>query len=235
MNSQHLSNTHTDYECTNDCELPATTSSVELLLSNHAGFIDMTATNVPQLSTENAITTVTSCNTSPTVVMTTDTTDMSQTIHNSGDGASASESCVLLTSVPAESDSDHGDTIQADITRWEAFYDQIYEYLQHKTLPKRNANGIQKSAASYGLGSDGKLYYSKLSKDSSGVSTVLVVRNYEERLRICKEIHVSTGNEKYHNRRDKMLELIGKQYFWKGQRRDVCECVSCCLILVPVY
>lgn len=55
---------------------------------------------------------------------------------------------------------------------------------------------------------------------------VLVIRNYEDRLRIVKDIHVNTGDEARHHRRDKMLELVGQQYYWKGQRRDICECVS---------
>ena len=54
---------------------------------------------------------------------------------------------------------------------------------------------------------------------------VLVIRNYEDRLRIVKDIHLNTGDETRHHRRDKMLELVGQQYYWKGQRRDICECV----------
>ena len=53
----------------------------------------------------------------------------------------------------------------------------------------------------------------------------LVIRNYEDRLRICKDIHVNTGVEGIHHRRDRMMELIGQQYYWKGERRDICECV----------
>ncbi len=53
-----------------------------------------------------------------------------------------------------------------------------------------------------------------------------MIRNYEDRLRIVKDIHLNTGDETRHHRRDKMLELVGQQYYWKGQRRDICECVS---------
>ncbi len=53
-----------------------------------------------------------------------------------------------------------------------------------------------------------------------------MIRNYEDRLRIVKDIHVNTGDEIRHHRRDRMLELVGQQYYWKGQRRDICECVS---------
>ena len=28
-----------------------------------------------------------------------------------------------------------------------------------------------------------------------------------------------------------MLELLGQQYYWKGQRRDVCQCVSTVLCI----
>ena len=117
------------------------------------------------------------------------------------------------------------DTIQMEIDRWEEYYDHIKHYLVHGSLQK-NSKSVQKSIHNYLIGSDGQLYRNKISKDGVTCTKVLVIRSYEDRLRICKDIHVNTGEEGRHHRRDKMLEIIGRQYYWKGQRRDICECVS---------
>ena len=117
------------------------------------------------------------------------------------------------------------DTIQMEIDRWEEYYDHIKHYLVHGSLQK-NSKSVQKSVHNYLIGSDGQLYRNKTSKDGVTCTKVLVIRSYEDRLRICKDIHVNTGEEGRHHRRDKMLEIIGRQYYWKGQRRDICECVS---------
>ena len=117
------------------------------------------------------------------------------------------------------------DTIQMEIDRWEEYYDHIKHYLVHGSLQK-NSKSVQKSVHNYLMGSDGQLYRNKISKDGVTCTKVLVIRSYEDRLRICKDIHVNTGEEGRHHRRDKMLEIIGRQYYWKGQRRDICECVS---------
>ena len=119
------------------------------------------------------------------------------------------------------------DTIQMEIDRWEEYYDHIKHYLMHGSLQK-NSKSVQKSIHNYLIGSDGQLYRNKISKDGVTYTKVLVIRSYEDRLRIWKDIHVNTGEEGRHHRRDKMLEIIGRQYYWKGQRRDICECVSLC-------
>ena len=118
------------------------------------------------------------------------------------------------------------DSIQMEIDRWEECYDHVKDYLMHGTPPKKLKN-LYKFVHNFLIGSDGQLYRNKLSKDGETCTKLLVIRSYEDRLRICKDIHVNTGEEGRHHRRDKMLEIVGKQYYWKGQRRDICECVSC--------
>ena len=118
------------------------------------------------------------------------------------------------------------DTFQREVDKWEEFYDGMKAYLTDGNLPARNSAQIMKQADSYSLGADGNLYYKKILRGGAVQLTLLVIRNYEDRLRICKDIHLNTGEESIHHRRDPMLELLGQQYYWKGQRRDVCECVS---------
>lgn len=120
------------------------------------------------------------------------------------------------------------DTFQREVDKWEEFYDGMKAYLTDGNLPARNSAQIMKQADVYSLGTDGNLYYKKILRGGAVQLTLLVIRNYEDRLRICKDIHLNTGEESIHHRRDPMLELLGQQYYWKGQRRDVCECVSYC-------
>ncbi len=112
---------------------------------------------------------------------------------------------------------------QAEITKWEELYDQIHHHLSNKTSLKDKH--FPKSAANFSMSQDGNLFYSKTMKDGS-VLYLKVVRNYSDRVRICREIHLDTDDVTLHHRRDKMLEVLGQMYFWKGQRRDVCQCVS---------
>lgn len=124
------------------------------------------------------------------------------------------------------------DAVQQEIDKWVEFHDQIKDYLQFGITPSKTARNIPKASEGYSLGSDGILYRANSTKDHKSSMKLLVIRNYEDRLRIVKDIHVNTGKEGRHNRRDRMLELLRQQYYWKGQRRDVCECVSilpCCL------
>lgn len=99
-------------------------------------------------------------------------------------------------------------------------------YLSDGTLPLRSHSNILKQAETFFLGPNGRLYYKKTLRDSAVTLKLPVVRSYEERMQVCKTIHLSTGEENIHHRRDTMLELLGQQYYWKGQRRDVCQCVS---------
>ena len=120
-------------------------------------------------------------------------------------------------------DSSH--TFQQTIGKWEEFYDKIYAYLRNRRLPSKNAQSIEKAACSFSMDADGSLFFTKQSKTGTRYS-LPVVRNYDDRLRICRAIHLETGVEGLHHRRDKMIELLGQKYYWKGQRRDACECVS---------
>ena len=118
---------------------------------------------------------------------------------------------------------------QSEVKRWEEFYDQMHSYLNQNTSinsSHRIPKNISKAAPNFSMGQDGTMFYSKLNKDRTGVIRIVVIRNYAERIEICKNIHVDTGNVSLHNRRDKMLEMVGCKYYWKGQRRDICQCVS---------
>ena len=111
---------------------------------------------------------------------------------------------------------------QAEIKKWEEFYDQIQQYLSVQRDPSNKS--VPKSASNFSIGQDGCMYFCKTIKDGSRIY-LKVVRDYSDRVRICKEIHHDTGDITLHHRRDKMLELLGQIYYWKGQRRDVCRCV----------
>ena len=121
------------------------------------------------------------------------------------------------------------DNFQRNIGKWEEFYDKVYSYLKNKHLPAKNPHSIEKAALSFTMDRDGNMFFTKRSKTGDS-SSLPVIRSYEDRLRICRAIHLNTGVEGLHHRRDKMIELLGQQYYWKGQRRDACECVSfrCC-------
>lgn len=118
------------------------------------------------------------------------------------------------------------DSFQKEIDKWKEFYDDMKTYLSDGTLPLRSQTNILKQAEAYSLGPNNRLYYTKTLRDSPGTLKLPVVRSYEERMQVCKAIHLNTGEENIHYRRDTMLELLGQQYYWKGQRRDVCQCVS---------
>ena len=123
------------------------------------------------------------------------------------------------------------DPVEKDIHKWEDYYDQMKSYLQstpveHSKLHRR----FSKPSEHFSLEEDGNLYYKKAAKDGTSVSKLLVIRSYEDRLRICKAIHLNTGEDGIHFRRDPMLSIVGQHYYWKGQRRDVCECVSYVLV-----
>lgn len=114
---------------------------------------------------------------------------------------------------------------QAEISKWEEFYDQIHHHLSDQSSAPGERT-VPKSVSNYkfSISQDGIIYYCKVMKDGSTMY-LKVVRDYSDRVRICKEIHHDTGDVTLHHRRDKMLELLGQRYFWKGQRRDVCQCV----------
>lgn len=112
---------------------------------------------------------------------------------------------------------------QAEVKKWEEFYDQIQQHLSAGSGP--SSRSMPKSASNFSMGQDGSMYFCKALKDGSRVY-LKVVRDYADRVRICKDIHHDTGDVTLHHRRDKMLELLGQIYYWKGQRRDVCRCVS---------
>ena len=112
-----------------------------------------------------------------------------------------------------------------EIDKWEEFYDGMKTYLSTRKLPDKSSLQITRQADSFAIDNDGNLYYKKSTREGTTI-TLKVVRNYEDRQRICKYIHLNTGDDSLHHRRDPMLELLGQQYYWKGQRRDVCECVS---------
>ena len=119
-----------------------------------------------------------------------------------------------------------GDTFQKEITKWEEFYDDMKAYLTDGVISSRSQANIRKHANTFSLGQDQRLYYTKTLRGSEAKLKLPVVRSYEERMQVCKAIHVNTGDNYIHHRRDTMLELLGQQYYWKGQRRDVCQCVS---------
>ena len=130
------------------------------------------------------------------------------------------------------------DTVQQEIDKWVEFYDEVKAYLQHGTVLLRATKNLQKAAENFTIGSDGNLYRLKPGgKDSTAILKIPVIRNYEDRLRIVKDIHVNTGRVGIHHRRDRMLGLIGQQYYWKGQRRDICECVrnACVINSITLY
>ena len=114
---------------------------------------------------------------------------------------------------------------QAEIIKWEELYDQIHHRLTNKANNASKEKHLPKSASNFSMSQDGELFYSKLMKDGS-VLYLKVIRDYTDRVRICREIHLDTDDVTLHHRRDKMLEILGQMYFWKGQRRDVCQCVS---------
>ena len=118
------------------------------------------------------------------------------------------------------------ESFQKEVTKWEEFYDDVKTYLTDGTTSSRNQGNILKHAGNFSLGPDQGLYYTKTLRGSSAKLKLPVVRSYEERMQVCKTIHLNTGDEYIHHRRDAMLELLGQQYYWKGQRRDVCQCVS---------
>ena len=117
------------------------------------------------------------------------------------------------------------DNFQKEIDKWEEFYDGMKTYLSTGKLPDKSTSQITRQADSFAIDNDGNLYHKKSAREGTTI-TLMVVRNYEDRQRICKDIHLNTGDDSIHHRRDPMLELLGQQYYWKGQRRDVCECVS---------
>ena len=122
---------------------------------------------------------------------------------------------------------------RAEVNRWEEFYDQMHNYLLVDNKINRHTNkNISKAAANFSIDQDGTMYYSKLTKDGSKLIRVVVIRSYAERIKVCRSIHLETGDVTLHNRRDKMLELVGCKYYWKGQRRDICQCVSTLLMVV---
>ena len=118
------------------------------------------------------------------------------------------------------------ESFQKEIDKWEEFYDDMKAYLTDDTVPTKSQSNIVKHSTSFSLGPDNTLYHRKLLRDSPAILQLPVVRSYEERMQVCRTIHLSTGEEGIHHRRDTMLELLGQQYYWKGQRRDVCQCVS---------
>ena len=118
------------------------------------------------------------------------------------------------------------DTFQREIGKWEEFYDDMRAYLVDGSLPPKGQANILKQAEAFSLGPNSSLCYTKLLRDGIMQLKLPVVRNYEDRVRVCKAIHLNTGEEFIHHRRDTMLELLGQQFYWKGQRRDVCQCVS---------
>ena len=121
---------------------------------------------------------------------------------------------------------------QAEVIKWEEFYDQMHKsLLNHGTAQPKNTY-TPKSASNFSMGEDGCLYYSKPHKNGMLLS-LKVIRDYAERVRICKDLHLDTGIPSLHNRRDRMLELLGLAYYWKGQRRDVCQCVR--IVFVSAY
>ncbi len=114
---------------------------------------------------------------------------------------------------------------QAEVTKWEEFYDQIHKYLTDELDGTPSVKkSTPKSLSNFSIGQDGSMYFSKLNKNGNLLS-LKVIRSHEERASICRDIHVSTGSDSLHHRRDKMLEILGLSYYWKGQRRDVCQCV----------
>jgi hypothetical protein len=123
-----------------------------------------------------------------------------------------------------------GDTFQKEITKWEEFYDDMKAYLTDGVISSRSQANIRKHANTFSLGQDQRLYYTKTLRGSEAKLKLPVVRSYEERMQVCKAIHVNTGDNYIHHRRDTMLELLGQQYYWKGQRRDVCQCIASCEI-----
>ncbi|CAI8022107.1 hypothetical protein GBAR_LOCUS13008, partial [Geodia barretti] len=118
------------------------------------------------------------------------------------------------------------DSFQKEIEKWEEFYDDMKTYLTDGSLTPRNRAGILRQADAFFLGLDGGMFFTKTLRDGTLTLKLPVVRSYEERMEVCKRIHVSTGEEGIHHRRDTMLELLGQQYYWRGQRRDVCQCNS---------
>ena len=121
---------------------------------------------------------------------------------------------------------------QAEINKWEEFYDQIRKHLLNPVSPA--PRNMPKTAANFSINhEDGHLYYAKVNKDGSVIS-VRVIRDYADRVRICRDIHLDTGDPSLHNRRDKMLELVGQMYHWKGQRRDVCQCVRITVTITAI-
>lgn len=114
---------------------------------------------------------------------------------------------------------------QAEINKWEEYYDQVHTRLAAQGSSKNASDRISsKSTSNFSIGQDGHMYYTKMTKGGE-VLYLRVIRDYAERVRVCREIHLDTGDVTLHNRRDRMLELVGQMYFWKGQRRDVCQCV----------
>ena len=116
-----------------------------------------------------------------------------------------------------EEDSQSAPNVTHNIQKWEEYYDSLRKSLT-------GAEGYSRKIEHYTMGSDGNIYRWKKLKDGTEVKR-LVVRNYEERLKIVWSVHLNTGKETVHYRRDKMLEILGRHYFWWGQRRDCCECV----------
>ena len=118
------------------------------------------------------------------------------------------------------------DSFQREVEKWEEFYDDMKSYLTDGTLSPRSQATVLKQADLFVLESNGVLYYIKPLRECTAMLKLPVVRTYKERMQVCRNIHLSTGDKTIHNRRDTMLELLGQQYYWKGQRRDVCQCVS---------
>ena len=118
------------------------------------------------------------------------------------------------------------ESFQKEIDKWEEFYDDMKAYLTDGVLLPRNQSIILKQADTFFVGPDNVLYYRKTVQGCAMTLKLPVIRSYKERMQVCRAIHLSTGEECIHHRRDTMLELLGQQYYWKGQRRDVCQCVS---------
>lgn len=147
--------------------------------------------------------------------------------NNSTPSTNATQENLVQIFPPNQSSLTDEEKFQSEVKRWEHFYDQMHNYL----LLDKKINGhvhknVSKTAANFSIDQDGTMYYSKSTKDGTGLIRVVVIRSYAERVKICRSIHLDTGDPTLHNRRDKMLELVGHKYYWKGQRRDICQCVS---------
>lgn len=111
---------------------------------------------------------------------------------------------------------------------WEVIYDQMLSYHTDNTLPtgmdSSQTKQFRERADKYVV-EDGVLYYKFSAKDKE-VKLLKALRDEDERMEIIKKCHEDCNKPNLHNGRDKTIDSIRQNYYWKGIINDVKSYVS---------